>query len=197
MVLSPATAALVNDYYTLCIPFYREFLGEHWHTGFYLPGTATSVDDQRRMERVVAESAKRGPGLPGARCGLRGRRSGAPSGPGHRRQRARPDPERAAAVAGTLGGGAPCAAAAARLRPGRGLSNLPYPDASFDVVLFFESACHFPDRTRFLRKRGACSSRAGAWPGKTGSPASCCRRRRAHRIPDAYAPPGPSRRSTP
>ena len=29
---------------------------------------------------------------------------------------------------------------------------LPYEDASFDVVLFFESPCHFPDRTRFFRE---------------------------------------------
>jgi tocopherol O-methyltransferase len=27
---------------------------------------------------------------------------------------------------------------------------LPYDDASFDVVLFFESPCHFPDRARFF-----------------------------------------------
>ena len=26
---APASAELVNLYYTLCIPFYREFLGEH------------------------------------------------------------------------------------------------------------------------------------------------------------------------
>jgi len=32
---APVTPELVNRYYTLCIPFYREFLGEHWHTGFY------------------------------------------------------------------------------------------------------------------------------------------------------------------
>jgi ubiquinone/menaquinone biosynthesis C-methylase UbiE len=29
---------------------------------------------------------------------------------------------------------------------------LPFDDASFDVVLFFESACHFPDRARFFRE---------------------------------------------
>ncbi len=29
---------------------------------------------------------------------------------------------------------------------------LPYPDNVFDVVLFFESACHFPDRDQFFRE---------------------------------------------
>jgi SAM-dependent methyltransferase len=31
-------------------------------------------------------------------------------------------------------------------------SDLPYPDASFDAVLFFESPCHFPDRNLFFRE---------------------------------------------
>ena len=31
-------------------------------------------------------------------------------------------------------------------------SELPYPDDSFEVVLFFESACHFPDRELFFRE---------------------------------------------
>jgi len=31
-------------------------------------------------------------------------------------------------------------------------SELPCDDASFDVVLFFESPCHFPDRARFFRE---------------------------------------------
>jgi cyclopropane fatty-acyl-phospholipid synthase-like methyltransferase len=29
-------------------------------------------------------------------------------------------------------------------------TDLPYDDAAFDVVLFFESPCHFPDRARFF-----------------------------------------------
>jgi SAM-dependent methyltransferase len=29
---------------------------------------------------------------------------------------------------------------------------LPFEDASFDVVLFFESACHFPDKPRFFQE---------------------------------------------
>jgi SAM-dependent methyltransferase len=31
-------------------------------------------------------------------------------------------------------------------------SKLPYPDSCFDVVLFFESPCHFPDRDLFFRE---------------------------------------------
>src|SRR3954467_4677459 len=48
---------LVDRYYTLCIPFYREFLGNHWHTGYYLPEGPVGPEDQLRMEWRVALSA--------------------------------------------------------------------------------------------------------------------------------------------
>src|SRR5207249_8792532 len=51
---------LVDRYYTLCIPFYREFLGNHWHTGYYLPDGSIGPQDQLRMERRIAESADLG-----------------------------------------------------------------------------------------------------------------------------------------
>ncbi len=143
-----ATPELVNRYYTQCIPFYREFLGDHWHTGFYMPGGGTGPRDQLRMELVVADSAGLDPaclaldvgcGVGGAACHL-ARVTGA-------------------AVRGLTPNGAQLALArenAARhavLRVDFDLgsaSDLPYPDNSFDVVLFFESACHFPDRARFF-----------------------------------------------
>ena len=145
---APATPALVNDYYTQCIPFYREFLGDHWHTGFYLPDGESGPQDQLRMELVVAASAGLGPwcdvldvgcGVGGAACHL-ARVTGA------RIRGLTPNPAQLALAREN-------AARHATSRVGFDLgqaSSLPYPDASFDVVLFFESACHFPDRARFF-----------------------------------------------
>src|SRR3954447_2749008 len=56
------TPDTVDRYYTLCIPFYREFLGNHWHTGFYLPDGPIGRQDKLRMELRVAASAGLTPG---------------------------------------------------------------------------------------------------------------------------------------
>lgn len=143
-----APPELVNDYYTQCIPFYREFLGDHWHTGFYLPDGETGPRDQLRMELVVAASAGLdarcevldvGCGVGGAACHL-ARVTGASI------RGLTPNPAQLALAREN-------AMRHSALRVGFDLgeaSTLPYPDASFDVVLFFESACHFPDRARFF-----------------------------------------------
>ena len=145
----PVSPELVNRYYTACIPFYREFLGEHWHTGFYSESGPTGPHDQLRMERIVAHSAGVGPeqrvldvgcGVGGATCHI------------------------ARVTGATLRGLTPnatqlaMAQASARAmglgeRVGFDLGfagALPYAANSFDVVLFFESPCHFPDRDRFF-----------------------------------------------
>ena len=54
---SRATPAVVDEYYTRCIPFYREFLGNHWHTGFYSFDEPIGPQDQLRMEQRIAASA--------------------------------------------------------------------------------------------------------------------------------------------
>src|SRR5690242_11403502 len=54
------TAALVDEYYTRCIPFYREFLGNHWHTGYYSVDEPIGPQDQLRMEQRIAASAGMG-----------------------------------------------------------------------------------------------------------------------------------------
>src|SRR3954452_11166136 len=53
---------IVDRYYTLCIPFYREFLGNHWHTGLYPPDGPIGPQDQLRMELRIAASAGITPG---------------------------------------------------------------------------------------------------------------------------------------
>jgi ubiquinone/menaquinone biosynthesis C-methylase UbiE len=147
----PATAALVNDYYTLCIPFYREFLGEHWHTGFYVPDAPSSVKDQLRMERVVAESAGVSPAchVLDVGCGVGGPARHLARATGASVRGLTPNAEQLSLARAAAAPHVP----PLRLAFDQGYADdLPYPDASFDVVLFFESACHFPDRARFFRE---------------------------------------------
>ena len=145
----PADARLVNDYYTLCIPFYREFLGEHWHTGWYLDEGPTGPQDQLRMELRIAASAgiDSGSVVLDVGCGIGG-----------------PACHLAARTGARIHGLTPNAA---QLEHARRVATvhrvqdrvafhlgaadrLPFDDGSMDVVLFFESACHFPDRQRFF-----------------------------------------------
>ena len=46
----------VDRYYTACIPFYREFLGNHWHTGYYAPSGPIGPHDQLRMELTLLKA---------------------------------------------------------------------------------------------------------------------------------------------
>ena len=46
--------------------------------------------------------------------------------------------------------------------------NIPYPDNSFDAVLFFESPCHFPIEISFFEKFGESFDLEVGWPVKTG-----------------------------
>jgi ubiquinone/menaquinone biosynthesis C-methylase UbiE len=145
----PADAALVDDYYTLCIPFYSEFLGEHWHTGWYLEQGPTGPEDQLRMELRVAASAgidatsivlDVGCGVGGPACHLAamtGARIHGLTPNTEQLERAR----RLAIKRGVQGQVTFHLGAADRL---------PFDDDAVDVVLFFESACHFPDRQRFF-----------------------------------------------
>lgn len=143
-----ADAQLVNRYYTLCIPFYREFLGDHWHSGFYPPDGPIGPADQLRMERLVAASAGVGPGCAvlDVGCGVGGAACHLARTTGAAVRGLTPNPAQLE-----------IARAAQAREPALGVAfdlgyagSLPYPDAAFDVVLFFESACHFPDRERFF-----------------------------------------------
>lgn len=141
----------VDRYYTLCIPFYREFLGDHWHTGYYAPRGPIGPQDQLRMELRIAASAgidagcevlDVGCGIGGATCHLAART-------GSRIRGLTPN----AAQVDLARRLAHAARIEDRVAFDRGsASELPYGDASFDVVLFFESPCHFPDRKRFFEE---------------------------------------------
>ncbi len=143
------TPEVVDRYYTHCIPFFREFLGNHWHTGHYLSEGPIGPKDQLRMEVRIAQSASVGPGcevldvgcgMGGAACHL-GKRTGA-------RIRGLTPNAAQIALARAL---ANSEGVQDSVSFDRGSADdLPYPDASFDVVLFFESPCHFPDRGRFF-----------------------------------------------
>jgi ubiquinone/menaquinone biosynthesis C-methylase UbiE len=165
---------LVNSYYGLCIPFYREFLGDHWHTGFYEAEGSIGPHDQLRMERLVAESAELGPetavldvgcGVGGPACHI-ARLTGARVR-GLSPNEAQLEIARAAAEAQGVAG---------RVRFDQGeAGNLPYADASFDAVLFFESPCHFPDRPRFFAEAWRVLKPGGRlagedWVASDGSP---------------------------
>lgn len=144
-----ADAALVDDYYTLCIPFYREFLGHHWHTGWYLPDGPTGPADPLRMElRLMQDASIDAAGtVLDVGCGIGG-----------------PACHVAARTGARVVGLTPNTAQlelARRHAQERGVADrvsfeqgsadaLPFEDASFDVVMFLESACHFPDRSAFF-----------------------------------------------
>jgi cyclopropane fatty-acyl-phospholipid synthase-like methyltransferase len=145
------TAEVVDRYYTLCIPFYTEFLGRHWHTGHYRPDGPIGPQDQLRMEAIIARSAAVASGTEvlDVGCGIGG-----------------PACHLARSTGARIRGLTPNATQlrlANALAVQQGLvdlvgfdqgfaSALPYADQSFDVVLFFESACHFPDRDLFFRE---------------------------------------------
>lgn len=145
------TPEVVDAYYTLCIPFYREFLGRHWHTGYYAPQGPIGPQDQRRMELRVAASAGVGPGCDvlDVGCGIGGTACHLAQATGARVHGLTPNSvqlELAREHAHAL-------QLDDRVRFVQGMADaLPFDDASFDVVLFFESACHFADRDRFLRE---------------------------------------------
>ena len=145
---NPATRTplVVDQYYTLCIPFYQEFLGNHWHTGYYRDdGQPTSPHDQLRMEQRIAESANVcsesyvldvGCGIGGPACHL-ARLTGA-------RIRGLTPNAAQLELARKLAQDTKVANQVVFDQGDASLLN--YPDNDFDVVLFFESPCHFPDR---------------------------------------------------
>ena len=145
------TPEVVDRYYTLCIPIYQEFLGNHWHTGYYPTHGPIGPLDQLRMERIIAESADLGSArdVLDVGCGIGGPACHLASLTTARFRGLTPNAtqiELARELARAM-------KLEDRVQFDRGsASDLPYPDESFDVVLFFESPCHFPDRGRFFQE---------------------------------------------
>jgi cyclopropane fatty-acyl-phospholipid synthase-like methyltransferase len=145
----PASSELVDRYYTLCIPFYREFLGDHWHTGLYPAQGPIGPADQLRMELLVARSAgiAAGSRVLDVGCGVGGTACRLARALGAQVRGLTPNAaqlELAQARAARLG-----LQEQVGFDPGWAHA-LPYEAGSFDAVLFFESACHFPDRAAFF-----------------------------------------------
>ena len=127
-----------------------DFLGVHWHTGFYRNQDAgTSPTDQVRMIDHVAGSAGLGRnervldvgcGIGGTLCHLNKHYACEAIG-------LTPVPEQKV-IAERL-----ARSQNAVIQVDLGYADaLPYPSASFDVVTFFESTCHFEDRETFFNE---------------------------------------------
>ncbi len=158
--------ALVDEYYRRCIPVYLEFLGVDWHTGLYRPGErGVSPTDQVRMNRHVADSIALtsadtvldvGCGVGGVACFL-AREYGCRV-TGLTPVRAQLDMART--IARRQG-------VQSRVDFDLGHAGaLPYADERFDVVLFFESPCHFPDRAAFFKEAWRVLVRGGRLAGE-------------------------------
>jgi cyclopropane fatty-acyl-phospholipid synthase-like methyltransferase len=162
---APVSPSVVNSYYTLCIPFYREFLGDHWHTGYYSPEGAIGPADQLRMEQVVASSAglTQGCEVLDVGCGVGGPACHLARWTGARFRGLTPNTAqrqiaRESALKQKL---------THQVSFDEGYAGaLPYPDGSFDAVLFFESPCHFPDRAQFFSEAWRVLKPAGRLAGQ-------------------------------
>jgi len=140
--------SVIDEYYRRCIPLYLDFLGIHWHTGFYQPGDAgISARDQVRMIDHIAslidiDESDRvldvGCGIGATSCHLNLSRGCEVIGlTPVAKQR-----ELALQLAGKNN-------AAIQIDIGHA-EELPYADNSFDAVVFFESPCHFENRLAFF-----------------------------------------------
>lgn len=143
---------VTDAYYDQITPFFTRMLGLHWHTGFHESATRpASVADQIRTIEVVTESIALGTGerVLDVGCGI----GGTLIWLARERQA---DATGLSPVEAHLGIASRHLAdrgltARARLVGGHG-ERLPFADGSFDVVLFFESPCHFADRGSFFQE---------------------------------------------
>ena len=142
--------SLIDEYYRRCIPVYLDFLGIHWHTGFYRSDDADiSPRDQERMIEHLAELAQLGAGnrLLDVGCGIGATLCHLYRQRGCEAVGLTPVPEQKK-LAEKLAN-----ARDAKIRVDLGhAEELPYPDNSFDVLTFFESSCHFEDRRAFFEE---------------------------------------------
>lgn len=146
----PVGISIIDEYYRRCIPLYLDFIGVHWHTGFYLPGdNEVSPLDQVRMIDHILDAAKLnrhsrvldvGCGIGATVCYLNVQ---------HQCQAVGLTPVLEQQKMGYYL--AQQQRATVQIDIGHA-EQLPYSDNSFDCVCFFESACHFQDRQRFFNE---------------------------------------------
>lgn len=141
---------VIDEYYRRCIPLYLDFLGPHWHTGFYRQlDSGVSPRDQRRMIDHIAALAglKTGDRVLDVGCGIGATACHLSQHWGCQATGLTPvlEQKRIAEELAT--------SQKAKIRVDLGhAESLPYADNSFDVVVFFESPCHFEDRQAFFRE---------------------------------------------
>ncbi len=141
---------LIDEYYRRCIPIYLEFLGIHWHTGFYREeDKGVSPRDQERMIDYIASSVgiQANDYVLDVGCGIGAsviylnrkyscRVSGLTPVAEQKHLAEQMAQKQKTEVSIDLGHA----------------ESLPYPDNSFDVVCFFESSCHFANRQKFFHE---------------------------------------------
>lgn len=143
--------ALIDEYYRRCIPLYLDFIGTYWHTGLYqYDKTPVNPSDQSRMLRLIADSVSLsrdeavldvGCGIGSSACYLSKQYAAQLTG-------LTPVAEQKAIAKKLIE-----QSSTTRVHIDIGHAGaLPYADNTFEVVLFFESPCHFPDRTAFFKE---------------------------------------------
>lgn len=144
--------SLIDSYYQRCIPLYLDFIGPYWHTGYYSnDDQAASRLDQERMLSVVADSIQLNhrDTVLDVGCGIGSSAIYLAQNYGCNLTGLTPASAQKK-IAAQLIEQAGCQN---RVNINIGHANaLNYPDAYFDVVLFFESPCHFADRQAFFNE---------------------------------------------
>lgn len=141
---------IIDEYYRRCIPLYLDFLGIHWHTGFYQDGNSgVTPEDQTRMIDHIASSLNLsehdrvldvGCGIGATLCHLNHQTGcnvvGLTPVPEQKKMAEHLAASRKVSIRIDLGHA----------------EAMPYPNNSFDAVTFFESACHFKNRQAFFKE---------------------------------------------
>ena len=144
--------AMIDEYYRRCIPLYLDFIGTYWHTGLYQHDESpASPKDQSRMLRLIADSVSlsRGEAVLDVGCGIGSRACYLSKQYAAQLTGLTPVHEQKAVAEKLI----KQASLTQNVRIDIGHAGaLPYPDNTFEVVLFFESPCHFPDRDAFFKE---------------------------------------------
>jgi tocopherol O-methyltransferase len=148
----PVDERITDEYYRRVIPFFQRRLGLHWHTGLYTDTTTPPGEiHQSRMVDLIADSIglEEGERVLDVGCGIGGAVIWLAGTRGVQATGLTPVSEQiriAEALIETAN-----VRDSARVVRGHA-DRLPFPDESFDAVIFFESPCHFTDRRKFFQE---------------------------------------------